>query len=627
MATSFRVPDSPDRDVLNIEYFKGVDLYNTPANVSVNRSPEAPNMIRDEVGKVRKRMGFEILHSFPARINGSFALDSVRLVHAGTVLYVEDAEQTENEPMGWSEIYSDMNDKRSRAVQFGDKLYILDGNTFLVYDGDTAQPVTDAAYVPTIIISRSPTGGGTTLEPLNLCSRAWTEQFLGVADVVEYQLTTAELDADTVLCQVLNSSGVWVDKTEGTDFTVNRTTGKVTFSTAPGVSPVTGEDNIKITPSKTRTGYADRINKCDIAALYGVGGSPDRLFVAGNPDHKNMDYYSDYNEPTFFGDTWYSMLGQEDSEIMGYSILNNQLAAHRSGGDDGRNVVIRSGTLDDDGEAVFRINNTLQGPGAVSKYCFQNLGKEPLFLTRLGVYAITAEELTGEKYSQLRSLYLSPAISAEADQNEAVAFVWRDFYLLAVNGTVYVLDGLQKEYQRNSPYSSFQYESYYFTGIDARVFWETDNTLWFGRNDGAVCRFFSDQDDPGSYNDAGTAIDAYWDTPDLSGELFYKNKTFRYMAVRLASAIITGVLIFVRRAGIWSQLYDAGSKARFFSWNYVNFGKFTFSTDTTSKTLGTKIKIKKADKVRFRMKNAEINEPFGIYSMALEYTETSNYKG
>lgn len=46
-------------------------------------------------------------------------------------------------------------------------------------------------------------------------------------------------------------------KTEGTDFTVNRETGAVTFLTVPGKSPLNGEDNVKITAYRTVEGYAD----------------------------------------------------------------------------------------------------------------------------------------------------------------------------------------------------------------------------------------------------------------------------------------------------------------------------------------------------------------------------------
>lgn len=41
-----------------MEYFRGIDLLNSPSNVDESRSPAAPNMVRDQVGKVRKRMGY-----------------------------------------------------------------------------------------------------------------------------------------------------------------------------------------------------------------------------------------------------------------------------------------------------------------------------------------------------------------------------------------------------------------------------------------------------------------------------------------------------------------------------------------------------------------------------------------
>lgn len=120
----------------------------------------------------------------------------------------------------------------------------------------------------------------------------------------------------------------------------------------------------------------------------------------------------------------------------------------------------------------------------------------------------------------------------------------------------------------------------------------------------------------------------YWDTPDLSGKHFWKNKTFRFVSVRLAAAIVTGVKIFVQKKGLWSQIYDAGEKARYFTWEYINMAKFVFSTDRTPRTLGGKIKVKKVDKARFRFQNGELNEPFGIYAIGLEYTEPgSRYKG
>ena len=80
----------------------------------------------------------------------------------------------------------------------------------------------------------------------------------------------------------MTKEGEWTDKKEGTDFTVDRKNGTVTFTTAPGASSVTGYDNVEITAAKTRKGYAEKINKCKIISLFGVNGAMDRMFLSGN---------------------------------------------------------------------------------------------------------------------------------------------------------------------------------------------------------------------------------------------------------------------------------------------------------------------------------------------------------
>ena len=65
---------------------------------------------------------------------------------------------------------------------------------------------------------------------------------------------------------------------------------------------------------------------------------------------------------------------------------------------------------------------------------------------------------------------------------DAYAYIWRDFYLISTGGgRVYLLDGLQKSYERDNPYSSFQYECYVWENVPARVFWEdAEGRLCFG---------------------------------------------------------------------------------------------------------------------------------------------------
>ena len=625
----FSIPAETAKHTTIVETFRGVDLNNSPSNVDKSRSPAAPNMIRDQVGKVRKRMGYTTVATAPGRINGVHKLENTTLVHAGDTLYKWTAEN-EFETIG------PMADTRSRGFVFEKKLYLLDGQTYRVYDGETLKAVTENAYVPTVIISRNPDGGGSAYEALNLLSDRWTESFLGTKDTTLYRLTAEGLSSEPVTAQVLNSEGEWVDKKETTDFTVDREKGTVTFKTAPGVTPVTGQDNVKITASKTREGYADKINKATVFAIFGVGGAPDRVFLSGNADEAGTDWYSNYNDPTYFMDTGFTRLSRDGSNVVGYAILGNALAAFLDHSTDGRNVIVRSGSLDEKGNAMFRISNTLIGEGAVAKDSFVHVGNEPLFLTDNGVYAITAEELTGEKISQERSYYIGSAIQSAGGKNDAIGITYRDFYALALNGTLYFLDLQQKTYEKNSPYSSFQYECYYWPDIPATAMWVEGEALCFGTEEGKLCRFATNVDNPGNYNDDGKAIDAYWETSDFDGQAFFHSKTFCGVACRLAAAPLTGVKIYAQKKGVWSQTYnteeqewsqvfDAKDKARYFSWEYLDFAKFVFSTDETPRTLYGKIKIKKVDKVRFRLQNNELNEPFGLYAFGVVWREPGTY--
>ena len=632
-------PPTIKRNVIDIENLKGVDLYNSPSNVEDYRSPEAPNMIRDVPGKVRKRMGYHLLHKFDERINGIYTLSlpdkTKTLVHSGTKLYDVDF-ITKAEPVL---VYDGIADERAFVRQVKSKLYILDGVKFLTYgefekEDSTEDPkekefvvkaVSDVAYVPTIIISRNPTGGGTTLEPLNLIGTRWKESFLSDGSAKVYQLTTKELDDSKVKAQLLQSDGSYKDVLEGSGLTVDRTTGKVTFSTAPPKSPVTGKDNVIIEAGKAREGYSDKINKCKTSILFGVNGSADRLFITGNPEFKNYDWYSQINDPTFFGDTWYSVLGQDSSEIVGYSVISDLLAAHKNEGEDVRNVILRRGNLSSDGKVTFPIAGAIQGRGAVGRFNFAYIN-EPLFATDLGIYAITAQDITAERYTQSRSFYIDKALREE-NLEDSMAIDFKEFYVLATDKRVYLLDGLQKTYERNTPYSTYQYECYYWEIPDIRSLFKIEGNLAFGTNKGEIMEFYTDPEDQLSYNDDGEPIKARWDLPDIDGKYFYKNKTFRYMSIRIASAIATGFDVYAQSRGDWRKLFDAGARARFLDFNYIDFSALTFSGDQTPQTIGGKIKIKKVDKARFSIRNDKLNEPFGIYNIALEYTERGNFKG
>lgn len=439
-----------------------------------------------------------------------------------------------------------------------------------------------------------------------------------------------------------------------------------TYTThAPGPTPLSGTDNIKVKATYTPTsGNADLINHCRFGVLFGVNGATDRLFVSGNGymgddddgygnrigsySLRNRDWYSDRYDPTYFPDIGYSELGSDTSAIMGYAVVNSYLATFKDSSELSQTVFIREGdltTTDYDGDQneettpTFKLINTLQGAGATSNYCFDYLEVEPIFLSKLGIYSLTSQDITGEKYAQNRSYYLNRKMLKERNLDKAMGFVWRDYYVLCVNNHFYILDGLQPiRTDKSAPYAIRQYVSFYFEfdledGENISYIWEMYGFFYFGTTHGRVMRFYKDEKDLKSYNDNGIPIRAKWQTPDISGKLFYKNKTFRYVALKVTPARNSSIIIEGEKNGVWDVIKAEYAKIKYFSFIDFTFARtagdhpqFTFQCDKTQKVITTKTRIKKVDKVQFRFSNSELNEPLGLNNFALEYTQGGNIK-
>ena len=618
MAVSFSIPKGIPKNIMQIDTFLGVDFTNSPANVDDTKSPNAVNMIRDVPGKVRKRMGYEKQREYDGQINGFYYRrgDAEPLVHAGTKLY-----------KGSEMLYSEAADVTSHAWQFGEYLYIMDGKKLLRYDGSEVVTVDSIAYIPTLTIGKEPSGGGTQYEDLNLLQPGFEELFSSDGTSKTYYLTFGDLDTKEVEAKYLDSSGNWQPYKEGTDFSVDRKAGTVTFVNVPGKSPITGEDNISITAYRSVEGYADRINHCTIGIRFGVNGSQDRLFVSGNEEFCSYDWFSQQWDPSYYADTSYSNLGSSGSAIVGYSIISNYLAAHKDEMEADQSIILREGDLVDN-EPAFRIINTLNGSGSIAKNSFAYLSTEPVFLTRSGVYAITAQDITGEKYAQRRSFFINGKLLDEPNLEDAYACVFNDMYWLCINNSVYILDGLQAlRTDKSDPYATRQYAGFYLTNIPARCMWVYKGELYFGSIDGKIYKFYTDKESLDSYTDDGVAIEAIWETPDLRGKLFYKNKTFRFISVELGSAIATSVEVWAMKRGIWGFLKSDHSTGRYLSFCHLCFSKLSFSGNRTQRLISSKISIKKVDKTRFRFINNELKEPFSLFAISLEYQENGNYKG
>lgn len=631
----------------SMKSFLGIDLRNAPSKVEMNRSPMCVNMIRDTVGTNRKRRGYETVATLTGKVNGFHTLKkpagSKHLVHAGKKIYSFDPKTLKTE-----ELYENAGDHISMSKQINSKLYIIDGTDMLIYDGETIKSITEAAYIPTTVIAKTFSGGGQALEPVNLLAPYRKELFTGDDTHTTFQLGSTDIDTAEVKIRVQNADLSYTDLVENTDFTVDRKLGTFTL-TKPAKTPVDGRDNITVTYSKTVEGYAERIKNCDICTLFGMNGQRDRLFVSGNPKYPNYDWYCKANNPTYFADVWYSILGQDDSSIVGYSILNGQLLTFKDGAANDSNIVLRNGIYDENTKQnTFALIGNYEAAGALSKYSFASIKNEPVYLTvDKSVHAVTPSDILGERSSQERSYYISEALAKESGIEEAYAIKYKDFYMLTVGDKIYILDSAQASYERNTPYSTRQYECYLWTGIGARVLSEIGGELYFGTTDGKIKRFFNDEagEKSSAYIDDGVITEktivadgqnvttresypCYWETSEIytgGGDHAELKKTFKHLIVALNAFSHTGCRVWARIDGVWELIFDYDATANFFDWNDIDFGEFSFRADNTPTLIGGKFKAKKLLHIQFRFENSK-PQPFSILFAKTKYTVGNEYR-
>lgn len=546
-----------ERKRLVLSDFKGVDFSSSPFRVSQNRATEMKNLI-NEYGVNHKRHGWREVRNFKPydseesyTVNGIFdyrhGSHKVMIVHAGERLFRIDAELGINTEITDYECISEafeLTDTKSQGFYSGGRLYIVGVGDYLVYgswDGGESYELRRVygdkdTYVPTTTISIDHDGhtsdtARATLDKVNLltayrinqllgaslidkddegvettvASRSWTldSGYIDEGSDVFITLETLDSSGEAVTCEILNSGS---DKTQlyvssGTGEavgTVDYEKGRITLTidTAPQIE---GADNIFV---RFSAGASDggAVRGCNFGVLFGADGNTDRLFLSGNRDMPNVDFYSEAEDYTYFPDRNYCVVGSDASAIIGYvRLADSTLVIFKEEYMNEPGLFYRTGTTQieydsagviSDVYGIFPVVAGTMGEALINRHALANFGDDALMLSRNGVYGIVLGEnsRTTERYTRERSRPINEKLKNN-NLEGAAAIVYQNKYFLAVDDACYIADGRFTFRTSDSLDGAFNYEWWYWDNIPAHVFAVYDNELYFGTADGRLCRF------------------------------------------------------------------------------------------------------------------------------------------
>ncbi len=382
---------------------------------------------------------------------------------------------------------------------FDEKLYLLGGGKYLVWDGNRLETV--KGYRPLVSVSVVPTGGGTLLEGVNrlFCGRRCRFSPDGTAKT--FQLPETEI-----------ASVDWVrDLTRGEDvhgYRWDLTAGTVTFN----VAPERGVNSLEIAWSAKED---RRTEVCSMryAELYN-GAQDTRVFLYG--DGSNRAVYSglDYEgrpRADYFPDLYEVSVGDANTPLTAMIRHYNRLMAFKldsawSIGYD--TITLVDGTVTA-GFYVSPVNRSIGSCAWGQARLVQNRprtldGRSVIEWKATGSSGITgdqrnAERVSGRVDSSIRKFDLTKARTFYDKFSH-------EYYVIGEDGTAIV---------QNLDVDAW----YVYTGLDVTCMINYRDELYYGTRDGYL-RHFSDA----YFSDNGADIDAYWESGAMSFDGDFRRK-------------------------------------------------------------------------------------------------------
>lgn len=556
--------------------FKGVDF--TGENTAEYRSPDSLNMWKNYktlAKRIETRPDIESQLTLDNTIFGLFfyTINNVDhwIIHTGTKL-IDYNPNTEVETIIKA---SGMNPRKSIMFIYNNILFIKDGINYLEYNGTTLSNV--VGTIPLTSIARTPSGGGTQYQSVNLLSDFRQNNFIGDGTSTEYYLDTQNISNDGVR--------VWIDDVlqNSNTYTINTTGGYITFNTAPGEAET---PNVLIEFKKQVSGSADKIKKCNLACIF-----DNRIFFSGNIDYPNSIFWTERDDPRYISDISYIMDG-DIAQIKAIVPGNNALWAFKERGQGTTTIFYHTpiDVADDFGNIAKKYPSMHSSIATGCKSTGINFNDDIVFFSDKGMEGISGD-ITTEQVVKHRSTLVDSKLLNEANYDNMTLIEWESYLLVIIDNKIYLADYNQKV----NNIDHIEYEWYYWELSDKiKVAQVHDGVLYLCGEESTVDGVTTAKIYTLTNNNANRTISSYWTT--TKDDFKYPNM-LKTTNKRGFKADVSGNSIVI------DVKTDNG--------NFENLGTYT----NTKGYIVAKLKKKKWNSLQLKFSSTK---PFGIYDVVLE---------
>lgn len=595
----------------------GLNIQDLDYTLPINQSPKMLNMMLKN-GTFGKRYGQKSLYTFSGQIRKLAKYKGVLYILSGNTIYTY-----ENGTV--NSVYS--NDKLAKDgifINYNKTLYFMNEDLYIQTTGKEFTEVTP--YVPTIKINCKPDNkSGDTTENYNRLGAGYEQRYHGDGNTKEYYISipkdddndTAGLDS-TPLKIMVNESQL----TEGTDFTVDRKAGKITFTTAPS----DGVNNVRITAYKSYLKYRSAITKCTHYAVYG-GENNSRLFLAGNGTSNY--FFSDVSDGTYFPDNNYASVGNAEDDVTGFGLQYSVLILFKP---TEMYQLTYNFTTNEQGvkQAYFYSSPVNAEMGCDMPDTIRYIDNRLTWgSTQWGICTLCSTLIQDERNVRVISRninggYRTSGLLSEEDLAHALAINYEGKYIVCCkSGNAYVWDYTNAPYSTSDRYTpdnaALNLAWYRWDNFKVTSEVMIGRTIYYAR-DASICTLTND------LNDFGSAIKAYYQTPMMDFGAYNMLKTVKKVFIEVRGDTPSHIKItYITDEDpvgevdpedilVAGKLYH--TTWRDMGWAIVNFAK----------TFARKCSIKKITLFGMLLENSEVDRDMSVSGIKCEYTLVKEIK-